>query len=96
MNKPHTQCIGALFRNKVRAKATSPDLTGVIDIEPDVLRYLVEAHRTGKPRRLQLSAWKNCARKTSETYYTVVAQMPWRPQQDEDDNFIDDDSDPFL
>jgi len=68
--------IGALFKNARRTTEKSPILTGILELDPDLVAHLCQKSWLNKPAKISLAAWKNTS-KDGEAYFTLKAQKEY-------------------
>lgn len=63
---------GVLFANKKKTKQNSPDYTGNLELDDEVVNDLVEqvSRGVGKPKII-LAGWKKVAKKTGDTFLSL-------------------------
>ena len=61
MYQTRIRSLGRLWKNQLRRKEKSPALTGNINIQPDLMKQLLQQYQQNpsEPVQAKLAAWKN-------------------------------------
>jgi hypothetical protein len=84
--------VGALFKNTNRKTDKAPILTGLIELDRELVTHLYRQLQNGQGAKVSLGGWRNIS-KTGTAYFTIKASKPFVPQEsgmaleDDDDDF---------
>lgn len=76
-NSKRIKSLGGLWKNDRRTHSKAPYLLGSIKLTEEEIRLLMEVAVVDGQAKVNLAAWKNRNRRTSEDYYTLEAQAPY-------------------
>lgn len=71
---------GALFQNTRKTSDKAPEWKGDIELGADVVNYLAQQLKEGKPAKLEFAGWNRTSSKGT-SFLSLKASTPFVPKQ---------------